>query len=228
MDIERYTATLSPRQRQIFLVLDQYADAATGLLALLSVALQWLLGTPGPLLLAALALVFPASLLTYGLNRLCKAVLPKPRRNRRYHDLISPWLRGSFPSFHTQFAATFAATFCAAVTLLVPAGARLPAGGTALLSMGLSVAVVAWSRLYLAVHDQVDVYGGLLLGVGVGGGVAGVAIGLGWVPDGPGAWILVGLLAVGVLAVSLWERRKRRRPADGILTSDQGPVTGDR
>ena len=128
MDVERYTATLSPRQRRIFLALDQYADAATGVLALVSVALQLLIGTPGAVVLAAVALVLPAGLLTYGLNRLCKWLLPKPRRNRRYHDLISPWLRGSFPSFHTQFAATFGATFSMAVALLAPQGL---AGGVA-------------------------------------------------------------------------------------------------
>jgi hypothetical protein len=52
MDVERYTATLSPRQRRIFLALDQYADAATGVLALVSVALQLLIGTPGAVVLA--------------------------------------------------------------------------------------------------------------------------------------------------------------------------------
>ena len=51
MDVEQYLATLSPRQRRIFLALDQYADAATGLLALLSVALQLLIGTPGGVVL---------------------------------------------------------------------------------------------------------------------------------------------------------------------------------
>ena len=135
MDVERYTATLSPRQRRIFLALDQYADAATGVLALVSVALQLLIGTPGAVVLAAMALVLPAGLLTYGLNRLCKWLLPKPRRNRRYHDLISPWLRGSFPSFHTQFAATFGAAFSMAVALLAPAGGL--AGGLAALGASL-------------------------------------------------------------------------------------------
>jgi membrane-associated phospholipid phosphatase len=208
MDVERYTATLSPRQRRIFLALDQYADAATGVLALLSAALQLLIGTPGAVVLAALALVLPAGLLTYGVNRLCKWLLPKPRRNRRYHDLISPWLRGSFPSFHTQFAATFGATFSMAVALLAPAGGL--AGGVAALSMGLSVALVAWSRLYLAVHDRVDVYGGLALGAVLGAGVAAGAVALGVVPGGWAAWAcLAGLVAL-VLAVSVWERRKRR------------------
>ena len=210
MDVERYTATLSPRQRRIFLALDQYADAATGVLALVSVALQWLIGTPGAVVLAAVALVLPAELLSYGLNRLCKWLLPKPRRNRRYHDLISPWLRGSFPSFHTQFAATFGATFSMAVALLAPAAAQGLAGGVAALSMGLSVTVVAWSRLYLAVHDRVDVYGGLALGAALGAGVAAGAVATGWVPAGWVAWAcVVGLVAL-VLAVSVWERRKRR------------------
>jgi membrane-associated phospholipid phosphatase len=211
MDVERYTATLSPRQRRIFLALDQYADAATGVLALVSVALQLLIGTPGAVVLAAMALVLPAGLLTYGLNRLCKWLLPKPRRNRRYHDLISPWLRGSFPSFHTQFAATFGAAFSMAVALLAPAGGL--AGGVAVLSMGLSVALVAWSRLYLAVHDRVDVYGGLALGTALGVGVAAVAVATGWVPAGWPAWACVAGLVALVLAVSVWERRKRR-PAD--------------
>src|SRR5690349_20025517 len=120
MDVERYTATLSPRQRRVFLALDQYADAATGLLALLSAALQLLYGTPGAVVLAATALVLPAALLTYALNRAYKWLLPKPRRNRRYHDLISPWLRGSFASFHTQFAAPFGATFAFGILLLAP------------------------------------------------------------------------------------------------------------
>ena len=210
MDVERYTATLTARQRRIFLALDQYADAATALLACLSVALQLLLGTPGAVVLAAIALVLPAGLLTYGLNRLCKWLLPKPRRNRLYHDLISPWLRGSFPSFHTQFAATFGATFVGSVALLTPAGLQAAAGGLAALSMGVSVALVAWSRLYLAVHDRVDVVGGLLLGIGVGGLVAGTAAAAPWVPAGLVAWSLIAGLAAGVLAVSLWERRKRR------------------
>jgi len=211
MDVERYTATLSPRQRRIFLALDQYADAATGVLALVSVALQLLIGTPCAVVLAAVALVLPAELLTYGLNRLCKWLLPKPRRNRRYHDLISPWLRGSFPSFHTQFAATFGATFSMAVALLAPAGDL--AGGVAALSMGLSVALVAWSRLYLAVHDRVDVYGGLALGTALGAGVAAGAVALRWVPQGWAAWACVAGLVGLVLAVSVWERRKRR-PVD--------------
>jgi membrane-associated phospholipid phosphatase len=210
MDLERYTATLSARQRRVFFALDQYADAATGALALLSVALQLLIGTPGAVVLAALALVLPAGLLTYALNRFCKWLLPKPRRNRLYHDLISPWLRGSFPSFHTQFAATFATTFVVAVALLAPGASRLLAGGLAAASMGLSVGLVAWSRLYLAVHDRIDVYGGLALGLGVGAGVAALAAGQGWVPDGAPAWAAVGGLTVLVLAVSLWERRKRR------------------
>lgn len=210
MDVERYTATLSPRQRRIFLALDQYADAATGVLALLSAALQLLIGTPGAVVLAAVALVLPAGLLTYGVNRLCKWLLPKPRRNRRYHDLISPWLRGSFPSFHTQFAATFGATFSMAVALLAPAEARRLAGGVAALSMGLSVALVAWSRLYLAVHDRVDVYGGLALGAALGAGIAAGAVALGAVPAGWAAWACVAGLVALVLAVSVWERRKRR------------------
>jgi membrane-associated phospholipid phosphatase len=213
MDVERYTATLSPRQRRIFLALDQYADAATGVLALLSAALQLLIGTPGAVVLAAVALVLPAGLLTYGANRLCKWLLPKPRRNRLYHDLISPWLRGSFPSFHTQFAATFGATFSMAVALLAPAGGL--ASAVAALSMGLSVALVAWSRLYLAVHDRVDVYGGLMLGTTLGTGVAAGAVALGTVPGGWAAWACVTGLVALVLAVSVWERRKRRpaRPA---------------
>ncbi|HUS17827.1 MAG TPA: phosphatase PAP2 family protein [Chloroflexia bacterium] len=210
MDVERYTATLTPRQRRIFLVLDQYADSATALLALLSVVLQLAIGTPPAVLLATLALVCPAGLLTYALNRLCKWLLPKPRGNRRYHDLISPWLRGSFPSFHTQFAATFAATFCTAVLLLMPPETRQLAAALALASMGPSVALVAWSRLYLAVHDQVDVYGGLVLGMGVGAGVAAAAVRLGLVPGGVSAGLLIAGLVALVLAVSVWERRKRR------------------
>jgi membrane-associated phospholipid phosphatase len=210
MDSRRYLATLTHRQRRVFLWLDQYADAGTAGLALISLGTQAALGTDGAVLLAALALVFPAGLLTYAVNRACKALIPKPRTNRHYHDLISPWLHGSFPSFHTQFASTFAATFVTAVSLLVPPPARLPAGGLALLTMGLSVALVAWSRLYLNVHDRVDVFGGLILGTLAGAGVAAAAIAAGWVPQGAWAWGgLAGLVAT-VLAVSLWERRKRR------------------
>jgi hypothetical protein len=106
MDVERYTATLSPRQRRIFLALDQYADAATGVLALVSVALQLLIGTPGAVVLAAVALVLPAGLLTYGLNRLCKWLLPKPRRNRRAHERVTRGLRGSFHANPPPGAAT--------------------------------------------------------------------------------------------------------------------------
>lgn len=211
MDVDRYLATLTPFQRRVFLALDQYADAATGLLALLSVAIQVGIGTPGAVLLAALALVTPAGLITYALNRVCKGLLPKPRANRRYHDLISPWLRGSFPSFHTQFAATFGAAFSTAVALLAPPTTLLPAGPLAAVSMGLSVALVAWSRLYLAVHDRADVYGGLALGVGAGAGTAAGAVGQGWVPAGAVGWGLLMLLVLLVLAVSVWERRKRSR-----------------
>ena len=210
MDAQRYAALLTPSRRRVFLLLDHYADGATGALALGSLAAQWALGTPGSLLLTALALVFPAGLITYGLNRLCKALLPKPRQNRPYHALISPWLRGSFPSFHSQFATTFAATFITAVTLLVPQEARLLAGGLAGATMGLSVALVAWSRLYLAVHDRVDVIGGVVLGAFVGAGVAAGSIWAGWVPTGALAWAGLAGLVGTVLAVSLWERRKRR------------------
>ena len=53
--------------------------------------------------------------------------------------------------------------------------------------MGLSVALVAWSRLYLAVHDRIDVYGGLVWVIGVGGGRgAALAAAQGWVPSGAG------------------------------------------
>ena len=117
------------------------------------------------------------------------------------HALISPWLRGSFPSFHTQFAATFAMTFVAVIGLVEPPERR----GLALLvgfaSMGVSVTLVAWSRLYLAVHDRVDVYGGVIIGFMIGLLVAWVAVTRGWVP--------VGGLAALVLAISVWERRKR-------------------
>ncbi|MDQ2809049.1 MAG: phosphatase PAP2 family protein [Chloroflexota bacterium] len=210
MDAQRYAALLTPGRRRVFLLLDQYADGATGALALASLAAQWAVGTPGSTLLTALALVFPAGLITYGLNRLCKALLPKPRQNRHYHALISPWLRGSFPSFHTQFATTFAATFVTAVTLLVPPEARPLAGGLAGVTMGGSVALVAWSRLYLAVHDRVDVLGGVVLGALVGSGVAAGLIRAGWVPTGAPAWAGLAGLVGTVLAVSLWERRKRR------------------
>ncbi len=210
MDARRYAAQLTPGRRRVFLLLDHYADGATGALALSSLAVQWAVGTPGSTLLAALALVFPAGLITYGLNRLCKALLPKPRQNRLYHDLISPWLRGSFPSFHTQFATTFAATFVTAVTLLMPPDTRFLVGSLACLTMGMSVALVAWSRLYLAVHDRVDVVGGVVLGALVGAGVAAGAICAGWLPTGAPAWVGLAGLVGTVLMVSLWERRKRQ------------------
>ena len=207
--LQRWTAELSGPQRRVFWLLDHYADAATGVLAALAALLQLLIGTPGAVVLGALALVLPAGLLTYGVNRLCKALLPKPRANRSYHALISPWLRGSFPSFHTQFAATFAMTFVAVIGLVEPPERR----GLALLvgfaSMGVSVTLVAWSRLYLAVHDRVDVYGGVIIGVLIGLLVAWVAVTRGWVPGGGLALALIAGLAALVLAISVWERRKR-------------------
>jgi F0F1-type ATP synthase assembly protein I len=75
--------------------------------------------------------------------------------------------------------------------------------------MGVSVALVAWSRLYLAVHDRVDVYGGVIIGVLIGLLVAWVAVTRGWVPGGGLALALIAGLAALVLAISLWERRKR-------------------
>src|SRR5262249_19449444 len=131
--MQRWTGELRGTQRPVFWLLDHYADGATAILAALSALVQWGIGTPGATILAALALVLPAGLLTYIANRLCKALLPKPRANRTYHTLISPWLRGSFPSFHTQFAATFGATFVAAIGLLSPPGA----GGWAALAAAL-------------------------------------------------------------------------------------------
>jgi membrane-associated phospholipid phosphatase len=160
--------------------------------------------------LGALALVLPAGLLTYAVNRLCKALLPKPRANRSYHALISPWLRGSFPSFHTQFAATFAMTFVAVIGLVEPPERLALALLVGFASMGVSVALVAWSRLYLAVHDRVDVYGGVVLGVLIGLLVAWIAVTPGWLPGGDLAWAMIAGLAALVLAISLWERRKRR------------------
>jgi membrane-associated phospholipid phosphatase len=208
--LHRWTAELSGPQRRVFWLLDHYADAATGVLAALAALLQLAIGTPGAVVLAALALVLPAGLLTYGVNRLCKALLPKPRANRAYHALISPWLRGSFPSFHTQFAATFAMTFVAVVGLLEPPERRGPALLVGFASMGVSVTLVAWSRLYLAVHDRVDVYGGVIIGVLLGLLVAWVAVAQGWVPTGSLAAAMIAGLAALVLAISLWERRKRR------------------
>ena len=208
--LQRWTAELSGPQRRVFWLLDHYADAATGVLAAGAAGLQLLIGTPGAVVLGALALVLPAGLLTYAVNRLCKALLPKPRANRRYHALISPWLRGSFPSFHTQFAATFAMTFVAVIGLVDPPERRGPALLVGFASMGVSVALVAWSRLYLAVHDRVDVYGGVILGILIGLLVAGVAVTQGWLPGGGLAWGMIAGLAALVLAISLWERRKRR------------------
>jgi membrane-associated phospholipid phosphatase len=208
--LQRWTAELSGPQRRVFWLLDHYADAATGVLAALAAGLQLLIGTPGAVVLGALALVLPAGLLTYAVNRLCKALLPKPRANRSYHALISPWLRGSFPSFHTQFAATFAMTFVAVIGLVEPPERLALALLVGFASMGVSVALVAWSRLYLAVHDRVDVYGGVILGVLIGLLVAGVAVTQGWLPGGGLAWALIAGLAALVLAISLWERRKRR------------------
>jgi membrane-associated phospholipid phosphatase len=208
--LQRWTAELSGPQRPVFWLLDHYADAATGVLAALAAGLQLLIGTPGAVVLGALALVLPAGLLTYAVNRVCKALLPKPRANRSYHALISPWLRGSFPSFHTQFAATFAMTFVAVIGLVEPPERLALALLVGFASMGVSVALVAWSRLYLAVHDRVDVYGGVILGVLIGLLVAGIAVTQGWLPGGGLAWALIAGLAALVLAISLWERRKRR------------------
>jgi hypothetical protein len=56
----------------------------------------------------------------------------------------------------------------------------------------------------------VDVYGGVILGVLIGLLVAGVAVTQGWLPGGGLAWALIAGLAALVLAISLWERRKRR------------------
>jgi len=207
--LRRWTAELTGPQRWVFWALDHYADTATAGLAVGSAALQLLIGTPGGVVLAAVALVLPAGLLTYAVNRLCKALLPKPRANRTYHALISPWLRGSFPSFHTQFAATFGATFVAAIGLLSPPEGRGGALALAALSMGSEVALVAWSRAFLAVHDRVDIYGGLVFGVAIGVGVAALAAAQGWVPTGLVAWILIAGLAILVFGISVWERRKR-------------------
>jgi membrane-associated phospholipid phosphatase len=207
--MRRWTEELSGPQRRVFWALDHYADGATVAMAALSAALQWLIGTPGPVIVAALALVLPAGLLTYAANRLCKALLPKPRANRTYHALISPWLRGSFPSFHTQFAATFGATFVAAVTLLSPPGRQEAAFLVSALSMGIEVAVVAWSRAFLAVHDRLDIYGGLGFGVVIGVAVAWAAAAAGWVPAGAPAWAMIAGLAGLVFGISVWERRKR-------------------
>ncbi len=208
--MQQWTAGLSGPQRRVFWLLDHYADAATGVLAALAALLQLLIGTPGAVVLAALALVLPAGLLTYAINRVCKAFVPKPRANRTYHALISPWLRGSFPSFHTQFAATFAMTFVTVIGLLAAPDQRGLALLVGLLSMGVSVTLVAWSRLYLAVHDRVDVYGGLIIGLLVGVVVGGVAVAQGWVPSGGLALALIVGLTALVLAISVWERRKRR------------------
>jgi hypothetical protein len=101
-------------------------------------------------------------------------------------------------------------TFVAVIGLLEPPDRRGLALLVGLATMGVSVTLVAWSRLYLAVHDRVDVYGGLVIGVGIGLLVAGVAVAQGWVPTGGLALALIGGLAVLVLAISLWERRKRR------------------
>ena len=207
--MRRWTEELSGPQRRVFWALDHYADGATVAMAALSAALQWLIGTPGPVIVAALALVLPAGLLTYVVNRLCKALLPKPRANRTYHALISPWLRGSFPSFHTQFAATFGATFVAAVTLLSPPAQQAPAFLVSVLSMGTEVAVVAWSRAFLAVHDRIDIYGGLAFGIGIGVAVAWVAATAPWVPTGAPAGAMIAGLAGLVFGISVWERRKR-------------------
>ena len=80
------------------------------------------------------------------------------------------------------------------------------------LSMGSEVAIVAWSRAFLAVHDRIDIVGGLVIGVGIGVGVAGLAAAQGWQPGGLLAWALIAGLAGLVFAISVWERRKRADP----------------
>jgi len=59
-----------------------------------------------------------------------------------------------------------------------------------------TVTLVAWSRLFLAVHDRVDVYGGVALGIGIGGLVAWGAVAAGWVPSGPLAGVLIARISL--------------------------------
>lgn len=215
--VERYVASLSVWQRRVFVALDHYADGATILLALISIALQLRAGTSGRSLLAALALVLPASVLTYAANRALKARVRKPRRHRLYALLTQPSHGDSFPSLHTQFAATFGACFVTAVALLAPEGTRRGAASMAGVSMGLSVAFVGWSRLYLGVHDRVDVIGGALIGAAIGVAVPAAAAALGLLALLPGAaapW-MVALLVMFVLVLNLSERRYRRSPLRG-------------
>ena len=103
------------------------AGAGATTFVLTAAAVQWLAGTAGDTILAALALMFPASLLAYTMNRLCKRFLRKQRPNRLYDEMGAPWVRGSFPSFHSQFGAALGATFCTSIALLAPEGARLQA-----------------------------------------------------------------------------------------------------
>jgi membrane-associated phospholipid phosphatase len=185
------------------------------LFVLASTAVQCLVGTPGGTILAAVALMLPVGVLTYFANRICKLLWPKQRRNLLYDELVSGWVRGSFPSFHSQFGATLGTTFSTAVVLLGPAQGKLQAGALAVLTMALPLALVAWSRLYLGVHDIVDIFGGVLIGASLGATWAGIAIALAWVPAGAFAWTQVAGLAVFVFGLGSWERHRRHSPSVG-------------
>jgi membrane-associated phospholipid phosphatase len=204
-----YLESLRPAQRWVYLALDQYSDVATNVLAGMALVLQLALGTPPGVLLSGLALVCPAALATLLVNQLCRRLIEKPRPSRLYERLSPSPIRSSFPSFHSQFAATFAAAFTTAMVLLLPPGTRGLAAGVAAASMGASVLLVAWSRLYLGVHDLVDVLAGVVLGVTVGAGVVIVAVHASLVPTGATAWAAVLLLVALELVGLIYVRRRR-------------------
>lgn len=110
------------------------------------------------------------SLIAFLLSNLLIKNLFKTKRPTQYskNKQGNGVFKGSFPSFHSQFAAGEATTYIVVIALYSPEVVRSTATIIAIFTAGAASIIVAWSRVSLNQHYPRDAIGGIGLGILIG------------------------------------------------------------